>query len=491
MYTEQEYLSAISGGDHAKKHYLASFRKFDAAGGKFVATWNWPAFLVTGGWTLYRGLYGWFFINTLMIILGKAIGSVLLAAHASDSQIDSFAYAFIAVGAAFAVSADYLYYKKIHKKLSSSSAVVGEESINAMGITDMHSASRSLGTSKGELTDESGVASDEDWAVAIEHFPELNKFEETLSLYPDDLAEKFRSHLLTHKTFGQADAYAQALISSYLDRNFGSNVCVREFGRRLTENSEIMAAEELAKTVRVLGASVQCDEIKRKIVEKYSLKSFAYFDDRFDETTDSIFPWAKSIPFYYRVASDGKRIHFQTNDVRLPNYVAESEDEAELIVRKIIEDDVLVVKKTAASLKRGRNFLIFMAVVIALFLFMSNSSESKKTLDSAENKSQAHPQVVQAITKSYQEDLKTHIQKYLGYVEGFATRKKLSGTAIVRYEVNRDGELLSSIIVKSTGNLELDEALLKSIGFASPVPALPALHPTGRQSFTQTFSIYP
>jgi len=211
---------------------------------------------------------------------------------------------------------------------------------------------------------------DEDWAVATEHFPELNKFEETLSLYPDDLAKEFRSYLLRHKTFGQADAYAQALISSYLDRNFGSNVCVREFGRRLTENSEIMAAEELAKTMRVLGASIQCKEIKRKIVEKYSLKLSAYYDDRFDEMTDALFPWVKSIPFYYRVASDGRHIHFQTNDERLPNYVATSEDEAELIVRKIIEDDALVQKKTAASLKRGRNFfvIIFIAVLLTIFV---------------------------------------------------------------------------------------------------------------------------
>lgn len=41
-------------------HYVAKFRKFNVDGVEnFQATWNWPAFLFTFWWMLYRKMYIW------------------------------------------------------------------------------------------------------------------------------------------------------------------------------------------------------------------------------------------------------------------------------------------------------------------------------------------------------------------------------------------------------------------------------------------------
>jgi TonB family protein len=60
----------------------------------------------------------------------------------------------------------------------------------------------------------------------------------------------------------------------------------------------------------------------------------------------------------------------------------------------------------------------------------------------------------------------------------------------VRYEIDRAGALLQAEITRSTGHEELDAAILKMLEFASPMIPLPDEHPTGRQFFGQTISVW-
>jgi hypothetical protein len=40
------------------EHYLALFEKFEQAGQRWVATWNWPAFFFGSAWFAYRRMNG-------------------------------------------------------------------------------------------------------------------------------------------------------------------------------------------------------------------------------------------------------------------------------------------------------------------------------------------------------------------------------------------------------------------------------------------------
>lgn len=97
---------------------------------------------------------------------------------------------------------------------------------------------------------------------------------------------------------------------------------------------------------------------------------------------------------------------------------------------------------------------------------------------------------VPGIDSAYQQRLASHIQGFVAYVKKIAEDRKMEGQAMVRYEIDRTGSLLQAEITRSTGYAELDEAILKMLEFASPMIPLPDEHPTGRQFFGQTISVW-
>jgi periplasmic protein TonB len=73
-----------------------------------------------------------------------------------------------------------------------------------------------------------------------------------------------------------------------------------------------------------------------------------------------------------------------------------------------------------------------------------------------------------------------HMQRFKRYPP---SARGASGTTVVRFELNRAGEVVNSTVTKSSGNATLDEAALDLLRRASPFPAFPAAKPGGRDSF--------
>lgn len=65
-----------------------------------------------------------------------------------------------------------------------------------------------------------------------------------------------------------------------------------------------------------------------------------------------------------------------------------------------------------------------------------------------------------------------------------ARARRQEGTATIRFVVNREGQILSYAIVKSSGVSLLDDATEDMVRRASPVPPMPADMPNDRLELT-------
>lgn len=82
------------------------------------------------------------------------------------------------------------------------------------------------------------------------------------------------------------------------------------------------------------------------------------------------------------------------------------------------------------------------------------------------------PVQVSSVWPEYAKKLSAHFKKHKFYPD-MAKRLRLSGTVKVSVELRRDGEILSTRIVESSGNAILDQAALQAVRLASPVPPFP------------------
>lgn len=78
-----------------------------------------------------------------------------------------------------------------------------------------------------------------------------------------------------------------------------------------------------------------------------------------------------------------------------------------------------------------------------------------------------------AVKATWQSQLLSHLARYKRYPNE-ARRRGIEGTSQVRFNLDRNGKVLSVELAKSSGNTALDEATLAMIRRASPVPAPPA-----------------
>lgn len=89
-------------------------------------------------------------------------------------------------------------------------------------------------------------------------------------------------------------------------------------------------------------------------------------------------------------------------------------------------------------------------------------------------------QFTQASANAYNALVFGHLQRFKRYP---AAARGASGTAVVRFELNRAGEVISSAVSKSSGSAALDQEALELFHRANPFPAFPAEKPGAQDSF--------
>ena len=111
------------------EHYLALFEKFEQAGERWVATWNWPAFFFSSAWFAYRRMNGYsllnFFLPALVIVLFFVLNQsglqlVLVAAYV--------VFSFVVIP----MYADVIYYRDLKYRIARVAASTDPEKTGAL-----------------------------------------------------------------------------------------------------------------------------------------------------------------------------------------------------------------------------------------------------------------------------------------------------------------------------------------------------------------------
>lgn len=75
---------------------------------------------------------------------------------------------------------------------------------------------------------------------------------------------------------------------------------------------------------------------------------------------------------------------------------------------------------------------------------------------------------------SYQQRLLAHLERHKRYPYS-AKRRRMEGVALLRFQMNRDGQVLSYSLQEGSGHQDLDKEVLAMIKRAGPLPAFPAV----------------
>ncbi len=114
---QQHYACTL--GERNRAFYLAKFENFDRRGGGLVASWNWPAFLFTGAWLLYRKMYVLF----LVLAVGNTIAIIAARAGYPLSSLLITLALYISLG----IFANSIYYANIKKSILLAKVMVADE----------------------------------------------------------------------------------------------------------------------------------------------------------------------------------------------------------------------------------------------------------------------------------------------------------------------------------------------------------------------------
>ena len=73
----------------------------------------------------------------------------------------------------------------------------------------------------------------------------------------------------------------------------------------------------------------------------------------------------------------------------------------------------------------------------------------------------------------YQDKVRAAIEAHRVYPRS-ARRRKIEGSAVVQIRINRQGHILESRFIKTTGSHILDQAVMDMIKAADPLPEMPS-----------------
>ena len=96
-------------------------------------------------------------------------------------------------------------------------------------------------------------------------------------------------------------------------------------------------------------------------------------------------------------------------------------------------------------------------------------------------------QFSQAASNAYDARVAGHLKRFIHYpMEAHGA----SGTVMVRFELNREGEVIGSEVKKSSGSSILDRAALVILHRANPFPSFPAAKPQVQDSYLVPVEFY-
>jgi type IV pilus assembly protein PilA len=115
---DMEALYRAAVGAKKADFYVPKFIRFDQPGASKLS-WNWPAFFFSFYWFLYRRMYATWAIYSLLIPIGIAVTSAILAGSVGGDTGDLF-YSVATLGYSFGVLptlANSLYHRAIKKRI--------------------------------------------------------------------------------------------------------------------------------------------------------------------------------------------------------------------------------------------------------------------------------------------------------------------------------------------------------------------------------------
>ena len=96
-------------------------------------------------------------------------------------------------------------------------------------------------------------------------------------------------------------------------------------------------------------------------------------------------------------------------------------------------------------------------------------------------------QFSEAASNAYLARVAGHLKRFIRYP---MEARGASGTVLVRFELNRGGEVIGSEVKKSSGNSILDRAALAILQRASPFPSFPAAKPEAQDFYITPVEFY-
>jgi periplasmic protein TonB len=96
-------------------------------------------------------------------------------------------------------------------------------------------------------------------------------------------------------------------------------------------------------------------------------------------------------------------------------------------------------------------------------------------------------QFSEAASNAYDARVSGHLRRFIRYP---MDARGATGTVLVKFELDRTGELISSEVKKSSGSQILDRAALEILRRASPFPPFPAAKPEDRESYVTPVEFY-
>ncbi len=93
----------------------------------------------------------------------------------------------------------------------------------------------------------------------------------------------------------------------------------------------------------------------------------------------------------------------------------------------------------------------------------------------------------QAASNAYMALLLGHLERFKRYP---AAAHGAAGKVLVKFELDRNGQLIGAAVVQSSGNEALDQEAVAIVRRASPFPAFPAAKPGAQDSYTWPATFY-